>query len=176
MPNVRNRNRRSSRRGRKAKAGYENRVLRKASRLARRRARGRRRGGRDGGAAQDSPRRPLSRGGAGPAQPPGPRLRRRCDRRRRLSAWRPSADRVPSPAVGRLSMTIRLADEPFAAERELAEFTASLAGEGAVVTFLGIARPRTPAGEQVERLILDHHPSLTLRSLNEIADAARERF
>ena len=73
-------------------------------------------------------------------------------------------------------MSVRLAAEPFAAERELAEFTAGLAGEGAVVSFLGIARPRTANGERVERLILDHHPRLTLRSLEEIAAAARERF
>lgn len=73
-------------------------------------------------------------------------------------------------------MSVRLADEPFAAERELAEFTAGLAGEGAVVSFLGLARARTADGEKVERLVIDHHPRLTLRSLNEIAAAARERF
>ena len=73
-------------------------------------------------------------------------------------------------------MSIRLADEPFAAERELAEFTAGLTGEGAVVSFLGIARSRTSDGEEVEGLVLDHHPRLTLRSLEEIADAALGRF
>lgn len=73
-------------------------------------------------------------------------------------------------------MPVRLADEPFAAERELAEFAAGLAGEGAVVSFLGIARARTASGQKVERLVLDHHPRLTLRSLNEIAAAARDRF
>lgn len=73
-------------------------------------------------------------------------------------------------------MTVRLADEPFAAERELAEFTAGLAGEGAVVSFLGIARSLSSAGEQVERLVLDSHPRLTLRSMEDIASAARERF
>jgi molybdopterin synthase catalytic subunit len=73
-------------------------------------------------------------------------------------------------------MSVRLADSPFAADRELAEFAAGLTGEGAVVSFLGIARPRACDGAEVERLVLDHHPSLTLRSLNEIADSARERF
>ncbi|HEX8621501.1 MAG TPA: molybdenum cofactor biosynthesis protein MoaE [Allosphingosinicella sp.] len=73
-------------------------------------------------------------------------------------------------------MSVRLADAPFAAERELADFTAGLAGEGAVVSFLGIARPRTADGAGVERLVLDHHPQLTLRSLEEIAAAARDRF
>lgn len=73
-------------------------------------------------------------------------------------------------------MIVRVAEEPITAERELAEFAAGLAGEGAVVSFLGIARPRTPKGEEVERLVLEHHPRLTSRSLDEIAAAARERF
>jgi molybdopterin synthase catalytic subunit len=73
-------------------------------------------------------------------------------------------------------MSVRLADQPFAADRELADFTAGLAGEGAVVSFLGIARDRAADGEEVERLVLDHHPRLTLGSLDEIAAAARERF
>lgn len=73
-------------------------------------------------------------------------------------------------------MSVRLADEPIAAERELEEFTHGLAGEGAVASFLGLARDRTSDGQKVERLVLDHHPRLTLRSLDEIAVAARERF
>ena len=73
-------------------------------------------------------------------------------------------------------MSVRLAGEPISPERELAEFTAGLTGEGAVVSFHGIARARTPEGEKVERLVLDHHPRLTLRSLDEIAAEARERF
>jgi molybdopterin synthase catalytic subunit len=73
-------------------------------------------------------------------------------------------------------MSVRLADQPFAAECELADFTADLSGEGAVVSFLGIARGRTSDGEQVARLVLDHHPRLTLRSLQEIAAAALGRF
>jgi molybdopterin synthase catalytic subunit len=73
-------------------------------------------------------------------------------------------------------VTIRLADEPFAAECELAEFTSRLAGEGAVVSFVGLARARSSSGELVERLALDHHPRLTLRSLREVSEAARARF
>lgn len=73
-------------------------------------------------------------------------------------------------------MSVRLAASPFAADRELADFTAGLAGEGAVVSFIGIARPRTADGEEVERLVLDHHPRLTLASLDAIAAAARELF
>jgi len=73
-------------------------------------------------------------------------------------------------------MSVRLADEPIVAERELAEFVGGLSGEGAVASFLGLARDRTADGERVERLFLDHHPRLTLRSMEEIAAAALERF
>lgn len=73
-------------------------------------------------------------------------------------------------------MPVRLADEPFAPERELARFTADLSGEGAVASFVGLARARSASGEEVERLILESHPRLTLRSLEQIGEAARERF
>ena len=73
-------------------------------------------------------------------------------------------------------MSVHLAESPFAAERELAEFIAALAGEGAVASFVGLARDRGTDGEQVERLVLEHHPRLTERSLEEIAAAARARF
>jgi molybdopterin synthase catalytic subunit len=73
-------------------------------------------------------------------------------------------------------MSVRLADEAISAELELAEFTARLGVEGAVVSFLGVARSRTPDGEEVERLVLEPHPRLTSRSLDEIAAAARRRF
>lgn len=73
-------------------------------------------------------------------------------------------------------MDVRLAEAPFAAERELADFTAALDGEGAVVSFLGIARPRSASGEALDALLLDSHPSLTLRSMEDIAEAARGRF
>jgi molybdopterin synthase catalytic subunit len=73
-------------------------------------------------------------------------------------------------------MSVRLADAPFAAERELADFASGLEGAGAVVSFLGLARGRASDGEAVERLVLDFHPSLTLRSIDGIAAAARERF
>jgi molybdopterin synthase catalytic subunit len=73
-------------------------------------------------------------------------------------------------------MSVRLAEQPFAPERELAEFVAGIADEGAVVSFVGIARSRSVGGEAMEGLFLDHHPRLTLRSMAAIANAARERF
>lgn len=73
-------------------------------------------------------------------------------------------------------MSVRLADAPFTPERELAELNAGLAGEGAVVSFTGFARPTSSEGGRVERLVLEHHPRLTLRSLEAVEEAARARF
>lgn len=70
----------------------------------------------------------------------------------------------------------RLTDMPLEPAAELSRFLAKLEDEGAVVSFAGIARPRTRAGADVERIFLDHHPRLTLRSIEEIARAASERF
>lgn len=54
---------------------------------------------------------------------------------------------------------------------------AALAGEakeaGGIVSFVGLAREEDGA---VTELILEHHPVLTERSLEEIANAALERF
>jgi len=73
-------------------------------------------------------------------------------------------------------MSIRLTDQPFAAEGELAEFMARLTGDGAVVNFVGIARSHSSTGEILKRLVLQHHPRLTIRSIDEIAETARKRF
>ena len=73
-------------------------------------------------------------------------------------------------------MSVRLAEAPFAADRELAEFCAGLAGEGAVVSFSGIARRRAACGAPLERLVLEHHPRLTVASLEKIASDAVSRF
>jgi molybdopterin synthase catalytic subunit len=73
-------------------------------------------------------------------------------------------------------MAVRLAGEPFAPELELKEFLARLAGEGGMVSFVGIARDRSVEGEPVVQLVLDHHPRLTLRSMREIAEGARQGF
>ncbi len=73
-------------------------------------------------------------------------------------------------------MSVRLADAAFAPEAELAAFTIGLDGEGAVVSFVGIARGQSSDGEPLERLVLEHHPRLTLRSMEEIAESARTRF
>lgn len=49
------------------------------------------------------------------------------------------------------------------------------AGAGAVVSFVGLARPEGGGGA-VDRLVLEHHPRLTARSLESIAAEAERRF
>lgn len=73
-------------------------------------------------------------------------------------------------------VTARLAHEPFEPDRELGRFLTSLADAGGVVSFVGIARGQSASGSRVTGLFLDHHPRLTLRSLEEIANAALTRF
>lgn len=72
--------------------------------------------------------------------------------------------------------TVRLAAQPFDAAAEYRAFEARLAGEGAIVTFTGAARPRTHDGEEISGLFLDHHPRMTEASLREIAENAGGRF
>lgn len=59
---------------------------------------------------------------------------------------------------------------------ELAELTEVARGDGAIVTFVGLARPESTAGEAVDAVVLDHHPTLTRQSLEGIAVACAERF
>ena len=47
---------------------------------------------------------------------------------------------------------------------------------GAVASFVGIARPTTTDGKSVAAMFLDHHPTLTQKSVAEIAAAAKDRF
>jgi molybdopterin synthase catalytic subunit len=60
--------------------------------------------------------------------------------------------------------------------RELDAFAAALAGDGALVSFVGIARPVARDGTPVTGLWLDHYPGMTEASLVEIARAAEARF
>ena len=71
---------------------------------------------------------------------------------------------------------VRLATSAFDAAAEYRQFLSSLAGDGAVVTFLGTARPTGSGGEDVTGLFLDHHPRMTEASLREIAEDAGGRF
>ena len=75
-----------------------------------------------------------------------------------------------------MSIVARLEQERLDAAAELSALTQSAQGAGAIVSFVGIARSRSKRGDRVERLVLEHHPVLTVRSLEEIAEAAGRRF
>lgn len=59
---------------------------------------------------------------------------------------------------------------------ESAAFHSSLEEAGAVVTFVGLARPKAADGTDVLSLFLEHHPRLTERSLQDIAEHAGRKF
>jgi molybdopterin synthase catalytic subunit len=59
---------------------------------------------------------------------------------------------------------------------ELAELTEQARGDGAIVSFVGLARPESKDGDAVDALVLDHHPTLTRQSLEDIAVACAQRF
>jgi len=58
----------------------------------------------------------------------------------------------------------------------LNELMQAVSTDGAVVSFVGIARGQARGGEAVDRLALEHHPRLTLDSLERIATDAAARF
>lgn len=70
----------------------------------------------------------------------------------------------------------RLVEEAFDPGAELAELTRCATGDGAVVSFVGLARDVMKAGGSLRTLVLDHHPRLTARSLDDIAADALRRF
>ena len=72
--------------------------------------------------------------------------------------------------------SIRLAPECFDPTSEFKEFQAELVDEGAIVSFVGIARPKSASGAEISGLFLEHHPRLTEASLREIAEDAGQRF
>ena len=75
-----------------------------------------------------------------------------------------------------MAVTTRLQVEAFSPAAELEAFLAGRTGDGAVVSFTGLARGRAHSGEAVEMLVLDHYPGMTERSIEEIAQAGAGRF
>src|SRR5204863_9391669 len=75
-----------------------------------------------------------------------------------------------------MSVVALLEAEALDPQLELAELTEAARGDGAIVTFVGLARPESKSGEAVDAVVLDHHPTLTRQSLEEIAVACAERF
>jgi molybdopterin synthase catalytic subunit len=75
-----------------------------------------------------------------------------------------------------MSVTARLEEKFLDPSYELAALLDEARADGAVVSFTGVARPQSKDGQSVDRLVLEHHPTLTLKSLKEIAASAAERF
>lgn len=75
-----------------------------------------------------------------------------------------------------MSIVVKLEEGHLDPALELAELLRVGCGVGAVVSFVGMARPCTKEGRPIERMVLEHHPQLTLRSLEEIAAGAADRF
>jgi molybdopterin synthase catalytic subunit len=59
---------------------------------------------------------------------------------------------------------------------ELRELTRHACPAGAIISFVGLARPATKEGGDVDHLVLEHHPRLTRQSLAMIAGATANRF
>jgi len=75
-----------------------------------------------------------------------------------------------------MSVRARLEAGPFDPSVELANLIEAASNDGAVVSFVGVARPQSRDGANVDRLVLEYHPRLTLKSLEDIAVEAAERF
>ena len=75
-----------------------------------------------------------------------------------------------------MTVVARLEPGPLDPAAELAELTRNAAGDGAIVSFVGLARDLTKAGERLNTLALEPHPKLTIQSLEDIASDADRRF
>ena len=73
-------------------------------------------------------------------------------------------------------MRVRLAKQPIDPAAELAGCIEQSGGVGAVVSFVGLARPSAADGSAVHALYLDHYPGFTEASMQSIARDAAERF
>jgi molybdopterin synthase catalytic subunit len=75
-----------------------------------------------------------------------------------------------------MSVAARLEPAALDPQHELGALITQSRGDGAIVSFVGLARPESKHGEAVDRLTLDHHPTLTLQSLEEIAIDCAQKF
>lgn len=73
-----------------------------------------------------------------------------------------------------MSVVAKLQFETLDPAAELADILSR--GEGAVVSFVGVARSQSREGTALKRLVLEHHDRLTQRSLEEIAADTARRF
>ena len=75
-----------------------------------------------------------------------------------------------------MPVTTRLQTDLLNPPAELEAFMAGRTDDGAVVSFVGIARGTAKSGEPVETLFLEHYPGMTERSIAGIAEAGAARF
>lgn len=75
-----------------------------------------------------------------------------------------------------MSATARLEPGPLDPARELSALTVAAAGDGAIVSFVGLTRGASATGDPLDQLFLEHHPRLTAASLDDIARDALARF
>jgi molybdopterin synthase catalytic subunit len=75
-----------------------------------------------------------------------------------------------------MSVRVRLAESCLEPIEELGVLLDEAAEDGAVVSFVGIARSTAKDGGRVDKLVLEPHPTLTRQSLEDIAAAAAQRF
>ncbi len=75
-----------------------------------------------------------------------------------------------------MTLDVRLATAALSAPAELERFLSGRTGDGAVVTFTGLARRIGKDGSAIESLTLDWYPGMTERSMLDIAEAAAARF
>ena len=71
---------------------------------------------------------------------------------------------------------VRVAPDILRPDAELAGFLERLSGEGAVASFVGLARGIAKDGSGVSELFLDHYPGMTETSIEAIANDALRRF
>lgn len=75
-----------------------------------------------------------------------------------------------------MTIDVRLEPAALSAPAELAAFLADRPGDGAVVSFTGLARAVAQDGAVVEALTLDWYPGMTEGSMRDIAEGAALRF
>jgi len=75
-----------------------------------------------------------------------------------------------------MTVVAQLEEHALDPQLELAELMEQARGDGAIVSFVGMSRPESKSGHAVDALVLEHHPTLTKKSVEEIAVACAERF
>ena len=75
-----------------------------------------------------------------------------------------------------MSIVALLEPQALDPQLELAELTEAARGDGAIVSFVGLARPVSKQGDAVDALVLEHHRTLTRQSLEDAAVACGQRF